>query len=274
MFGYVICNKKELSEAEQSRYQDVYCGLCKRLETRHGRLSRMSLNYDMTFLILFLSSLYEPQEYVKEFRCAFHPSHGKNAVYNKFTDYAADMTVALSYYKCLDDWEDERKLLSHGYANGLKSGYGEVKERYPRQCRSIEDGINELGRIEKSGNTLADAAVNCFGRLMSELFVVEEDFWGNSLRSFGFHLGKFIYLMDATLDYEKDRKKGNYNPLGLMGKKPEDMAEPLSIIIGSAADEFEKLPLVQDVNILKNILYGGVWQKYYAKVKGKEQSHD
>ena len=27
----------------------------------------------------------------------------------------------------------------------------------------------------------------------------------------GFYLGKFVYLMDALEDVEKDRKKGNYN---------------------------------------------------------------
>jgi hypothetical protein len=274
LFGYIICNRRKLEKEETERYQNIYCGLCKTLEKNFGQISRFSLNYDMTFLTLFLSSLYEPEEEVLEFRCPFHPLHKRKAVTNKYTDYAADMTVALSYFKCLDDWQDEHKHLQHQYAKQLEGSYAEVKKRCNRQCIAIENGLKKLGEIEKYPAALADEAANCFGRLMAELFVVEEDFWSNSLRKFGYHLGRFIYLMDATMDYEKDLKTGNYNPLRNMKKKPDDMEELLYMIIGGATEEFEKLPLVQDVHLLKNILYGGVWQKYYAAKGRKEQSHD
>jgi hypothetical protein len=275
MFGYVVCNKKELDREEVKRYQNIYCGLCKTLERKYGQLSRIGLNYDMTFLILLLSSLYEPNEEEDNFRCALHPFHKRKEVTNRYTDYAADITVALAYHKCLDDWQDEHKKLQRQYAQLLEDYYKKVKSYYPRQCVAIENGISELNKIEKLPYSLADEAINCFGRLMSELFVVEEDFWSNSLRSFGYSLGRFIYLMDATMDYSKDKKTGNYNPLNSMGKKPYEMEELLSMIIGEATAEFEKLPLVQDAHMLKNILYGGVWQKYYAKIRGgKERTHD
>lgn len=274
MFGYVVCNKKELSEEEVKRYQGVYCGLCKMLENKYGQLSRMSLNYDMTFLILLLSSLYEPEEKKDEFRCVFHPFKKKCEIYNKYTDYAADMTVVLAYHKCIDDWQDEHKKLQYRYAHLLEDDYKKVNESYPRQCRAVENGIRELNKIEKLSYSLADESINCFGRLMAELFVVEEDFWSKSLRNFGYNLGRFIYLMDATIDYDKDKKTGNYNPLNSMGKNPSEMEKTLTMIIGEATAEFEKLPLVQDEHILKNILYGGVWQKYYAKLRGgKEKNH-
>jgi hypothetical protein len=275
MFGYVVCNKKELDREEVKRYQNIYCGLCKTLERKYGQLSRIGLNYDMTFLILLLSSLYEPNEEEDNFRCALHPFHKRKEVTNRYTDYAADITVALAYHKCLDDWQDEHKKLQRQYAQLLEDDYKKVKSYYLRQCVAIENGISELNKIEKLPYSLADEAINCFGRLMSELFVVEEDFWSNSLRSFGYSLGRFIYLMDATMDYSKDKKTGNYNPLNSMGKKPYEMEELLSMIIGEATAEFEKLPLVQDAHMLKNILYGGVWQKYYAKIRGgKERTHD
>jgi hypothetical protein len=210
----------------------------------------------------------------QEFRCALHPLHKRTATVNKYTDYAADMTVALAYYKCLDDWQDEHKHLQHQYASKLKGSYQVVRQRWPRQCEAIEKGIAELGKIEKNPSSLADEAINCFGRLMAELFVIEEDFWSSSLRNFGYHLGRFIYLMDATMDYEKDQKTGNYNPLNSMGKTPDDMEASLSMLIGAATREFEKLPLVQDSHLLRNILYGGVWQQYYAGKSRKERSHD
>jgi hypothetical protein len=274
LFGYIICNRQKLDKEETERYQSVYCGLCKTLEKNFGQLERVSLNYDMTFLILFLASLYEPDEEKKDFRCPFHPLQKRTAVTNLYTDYAADMTVLLSYFKCLDDWQDEHKHLQYQYAKKIEGSYLEVKKRRQRQCSALEMGIEELGQMEKSHASLADEAANCFGRVMAELFAPGEDFWSNSLRSFGYHLGRFIYLMDATMDYEKDQKTGNYNPLNSMGKKPDDMEELLSMIIGEATQEFEKLPLVQDVHLLRNILYGGVWQQYYAKRGRKEQSHD
>lgn len=273
MFGYVICNKKGLSEEEIQRYQSIYCGLCQSLKKRYGQIERMSLNFDMTFLIIFLSSLYEPEEKTADFRCMIHPVHKKEDIWNKFTDYAADMTVALSYFKSLDNWEDDHSYVSKKYADILKKGYQKVQKQYPRQCRCIEENISQLAKIEKDTSSKPDDAVNCNGKMLSELFVYQEDFWSNCLRNFGYELGRFIYLMDAACDYKKDIKKGNYNPLVRMKRQPEEAEEILKMIIGNAAYHAEKLPLVQDGNLIRNILYGGVWQNYYVKVIGKEKDH-
>lgn len=134
--------------------------------------------------------------------------------------------------------------------------------------------MKNLNEIEKNEAILADEAINSFGRLMAELFVYKEDFWSESLRKFGYNMGRFIYLMDAVIDYQKDKKTKNYNPLFIMNKQPEEMEKDLSILIGNAAEEFEKLPMLQDAGIIKNIIYGGVWQKYYLKVAGKEKADD
>jgi hypothetical protein len=227
----------------------------------------------MTFLILFLSSLHEPIETEQEFRCCVHPAHKKKAVTDKFTDYAADMTVLLAYFKCQDDWQDEHNLAAHIYGGELKKYCREIRERWPRQYRVIEEEIRNLTLIEQTDTTMPDNAVNCMGRLTAELFVVEEDFWSDQLRQFGYDLGRFIYLMDAAMDYQKDVKKKNYNPLILMKKTPDEMEEILSTIIGGAARQFEELPLVQDLHLLRNILYGGVWQQYYAGKSRKEKEN-
>ncbi|MBC5658173.1 hypothetical protein H8S44_00025 [Anaerosacchariphilus sp. NSJ-68] len=272
MFGYIECNRSKLSREEQERYQSVYCGLCRNLKMRYGDLERMSLSYDMTFVILFLSSLYEPRETKGEFRCGLHPLRPRSGVENCFTEYAADMTVVLAYFKALDDWKDEKKAEKRWYGGRLKKAYREVEKVYPRQCRAVADSIQELDFIEKAPGANVDQAINCSGKMLSELFVWKEDFWSNSLRMFGTELGKFIYLMDAAMDYKKDLKTGNYNPVAEMKKKPEEMEPILGMPLGNAMEIFEKLPLVQDENLLRNILYGGVWQQYYAKMHGKEKA--
>lgn len=270
MYGYIVCRRADLTQEELERYQSVYCGLCRNLKNRYGQMERLSLNYDMTFVILFLSSLYEPGDQAEDFRCGIHPFQKKRTAENQFTDYAADMTIALAYFKCLDDWKDEKKLGRHLYGNILEKEYHKVAQNYPRQCHAIAQSIQELSQIEKASLRNPDGAVNCSGKMLSELFVYREDFWSDSLRAFGYELGRFIYLMDAAMDYKEDIKRQNYNPLVSLGKKPEETEEILKMCLGNAVRIFEKLPLVQDIHLLRNILYGGVWQQYYGKFRRKE----
>lgn len=39
--------------------------------------------------------------------------------------------------------------------------------------------------------------------------------------------------------------------------------------LGECALEFEKLPLVEDADILRNIIYSGVWTRYEAQKQKK-----
>ena len=271
MFGYVICNKEGLTPEEFARYRSFYCALCKTLGDKFGPMERISLSYEMTFLALFLTALHEPEEESSQFTCMLHPLHKKTYIKSPYIDYAADMTIAMAYYKCLDDWEDEHKITSKKYGDILEKSYKKIKQKYPRQCAAIAKGVENLKRIEKTTGSSPDEAVNCSGKMLSEIFVYREDFWSNCLREFGYELGRFIYLMDASMDYKKDLKRGNYNPLLKLGKQPEEMEEILTIAIGRAAHQFEQLPIVQDAHLIRNILYGGVWQRYYAMLKGKEK---
>lgn len=273
MFGYVICNRKGLSKEEQNRYQSVYCGLCKAIEKKFGQAERFTLSYDMTFVALFLCALYEPKETEKEFRCPCHPMHTRTFAENEYIDYAADMSIALTYHKCMDDWQDEKKKSAKLFLKMIEKEYQKVRKKYPRQCETIESSLKELSVIEKEHPEWIDEAINFSGKMLSEVFVYQDDFWADSLRTFGYELGRFIYLMDAAMDYEKDRKKKNYNPLFYMTKKPEEVEEYLTILIGNATKQYEKLPIVQDAHLIENVLYGGVWQQYYMRVKEKKDDN-
>lgn len=271
MFGYMIANPNDLNEAEKQRYNEIYCGLCYRLGKQHGQLARLGVTYDLTFLILLLASLYEPAEKQGTLHCPAHPVHKHPYTVNRFTDYAADLTIALTYYKCLDDWQDEHQWLKRGYAGLLKSAYAKVKTRLPRQCEMIQACMQDLNRIENAKGS-PDEATQAFGRLMGECFVESDDLWSGMLRQLGSQLGHFIYLMDALMDYDEDIKKGTYNPLVVLGAKPHQLPEALNIYMGMAADVFERLPLVQDLHLLRSIVYNGVWQKYQARLAKQERS--
>ena len=122
MFGYVVVNKPELKFREFDVYRAYYCGLCHSLSKRHGLSGQLTLSYDMTFLVILLSSLYEPEHSVTSKRCIVHPLKRQNIISSEFTDYVADMNVILSYFKCLDDWHDDRSVLKLAYSKLLKKG--------------------------------------------------------------------------------------------------------------------------------------------------------
>lgn len=271
MFGYVRPNLADMSPEAQSRYRAHYCGLCHAIGNRHGQAARMALTFDLTYLTIFLSSLYEPEETSGEGRCVPHPVKKHAWVCSRITDYAADMTIALTYHKLLDDWQDDRNIAAKAATSVLKNAYARVKADWPRQCERIEYMLKELVVVEKRRDPSPDAAARCFGELMAELFVMQDDYWSGALRAFGYALGRYIYLLDAACDADKDAKKGSYNPVLLMEKKPEEMRDTLELVLGDASAAFEKLPLIQDEEILRNILYSGVWLGYNEYLYKKDK---
>ena len=270
MFGLVRPYMNDLTEEEKARYKAVYCGLCRALNEKHGLAGRMGLNYDMTFLIILLDSLYEPQEQTKDAFCPPHPVKKHRETKSEFTDYAADMTVALTYYKALDDWMDEGSKTGKVYSGLLKRSYQQVKERWPRQCEAIEKSLDALHEVEKDEAAQPERAADLSGRMLADIFAVKEDFFQRQMAGLGYFLGKFIYMMDAAIDYEDDRKKGCYNPLNGMNVTPEEALEILRQPMGQAAEAFEALPLIQDANLMRNILYSGVWQTYNYEMSKKQ----
>ena len=197
MFGYLTADPALLTQQELDRYRACYCGLCRALRERHGQLSRLTLSYDMTFLVLLLlNSLYEPEERQATETCIAHPRTPRAWWRSEFSDYAADMTVALAYLKCRDDWEDDGSAAALAESAFLKSAWNRVKARWPRQCEAMEAGIRDLRAIERAGREQPDEAAACFGRLMGECFVVKEDRWRPALCSMGAALGRFIYILD------------------------------------------------------------------------------
>ena len=273
MFGYVNVNWKELPEDRKNRFGSVYCGVCRRIREQSGQLSRLGLRYDIAFLSTLLMSLYEPEEETGPNACALHPISKRPWVDNAFVRYGADMNVALAYYNCLDDWEDDRKRSAKAMAGVFGKNMPRIEKDYPRQCAAIARCIEELSRLEQENCPNPDETANCFGRLMEELLVFQEDFWAPTLREMGFHLGRFIYLLDAAMDYHKDAKKEKYNPWLAMGdgENPDRWEDYLVLTMGRCTSAFEKLPLVQDKKLLDNILYSGVWVNYRGSRKKEDR---
>lgn len=263
MFGYVVANKSELKFKEFDIYRGYYCGLCHSLKSRHGIAGQMTLTYDMTFLAILLSSLYEPDTTKKLQRCVVHPIKKHLSITNTYTDYVADMNVLLSYFKAMDDWHDDKSLLKLAFAKIIKSN-----SIYPDKASSIKELLERLSQYESHNETNIDLVSGVFGEIMSILFVPHEDVWAPHLKRMGFFLGKFIYILDAYDDLEKDIKRNNYNPFKDICKDDnfdDRIKSMLTLMMAECSKAFEMLPIIENAEILRNILYSGVWSRISQK---------
>ena len=244
----------------------------------------MTLTYDMTFLVVLLTSLYECETRQERHRCLIHPAKAHLMLLNEVTEYGASMNIALTWHHLMDNWQDEKQLIGLAGTKLLAGRYRRVEQAYPRQCQVIQEKLTELGRLEQAerveekGNVAIgskeqtagqdrteareepdlDRISGCFGELMAELFVMRQDEWEKTLRQVGFYLGKFIYLMDAYEDLEADQKSGSFNPLKGRSARPEfeeECRQMLTLLMAKCTESFERLPLIKDVGILRNILY-------------------
>ena len=276
MFGYVMANVGELAKERRKRYSAVYCGICRSIREQCSEACRLGLSYDMAFLSLLLMSLYEPEETGGNHACMLHPL--RSWTDNKYIRYGADMNVALAYYNALDDYEDEGKVTSKFLCNVFGKELDRIRAAYPRQCDAIVNGLKQLRRLEKENCSNPDLPAGAFGALMAELLVYEEDLWAPALRKMGDALGRYIYLADAAVDYRRDEKKKQYNPFLAMGMGEDWGAweQYLVLAIHRCTDAYERLPLVQDKDILDNILYSGVWVEYRRRQRESTQGgkHD
>lgn len=281
MFGYVTIDKPELKVKEFYRYKSYYCGLCRTLKEEYGFRGRMTLSYDMAFLVLFLTSLYETPTKELQSHCPLHPVKKIPMLQNEISEYGAKMNILLVYFKCEDDWKDDKSLKGIAGMHLFRKKAKELCKAYKRQAQVIQKQLKVLAVYEEKQEETLDLAAGAFGKLMAELFVYKEDMWEQELRNFGFYLGKFIYIMDAYDDLEEDLKTGSYNPLKAVKKNSKDdndyentVQQILVMMMAEATAAFEKLPLLWDSEILRNILYSGVWAKYNKKQKEKQEKQE
>lgn len=275
MFGYIVPNHSALTEEQNVRFRALYCGLCRKLRQRYGLRGSATLSYDLTFLALLLNGLYEPEELKGLERCPTHPVKKHPFTVSDPFEYVADINVALAYHKLLDNWRDDRNFVSLSEAKLLQRSYHAVAERNPEKCRAIECWLDEIHAIEADPHAGIDAPVNSTGKLMGELFVYTDDCWAESLRTIGDGLGRFVYFMDAYDDYLEDVRRKRFNPLISLREGVPDFEsvcqEAMTMMVADATAELERLPILKDIEIIRNVLYSGIWTRY-AQIQKKRNA--
>lgn len=216
MFGYVLPAKARLSEEEAARFRAVYCGLCHTLGRRYGFAARFTLNYDFTLLAILLSEAQGGES--RCCRCAAHPCRGCAALESTpALEQAADKSLILTW------WQLRDHIADNGFFRGVKYRLAALLLR--RSCRRarradpdfdavVQQRLRELAELEHAHCASLDRAAEPFAALMAAIADgIEDERRRRILRQLFYHLGRWIYLVDAADDFADDVRTGAYNPL-------------------------------------------------------------
>lgn len=274
MFGYVRINKMDLTFREYETYKAYYCGLCKYLKRNHTEISRLTLNYDITFLIVLLTSVYKPDTKIFNENCIVNPIKEKKHISNEITEYAASMNILLSYYKLKDNVMDDGGIKNRLAEMAYRKSFNSALKKYPGKAKLIKDKLELLNSYESEDNRNIDIVSNTFGMLMEDIFSYREDEYSESLRKVGFNIGKYIYILDAYVDLDKDIKDGSYNPFKSYENNRNELKERVDRIISMTLSRLEEAILSLDLElnktIIDNILYSGIFLRYKGILNGIE----
>lgn len=278
MFGYILPEKPEMKIKDYELFRAYYCGVCKSIGRRLGQIPRLTLNYDSTFMAVFLSAFRTEKPEIKRERCIAHPLKKRSIIRNNpIVDYAADMNILLAYLSLRDHWKDEGSLLSLGGMAALKSNFEKLKKKHKEKCGIIESRLAELTGLEKEGCCSMDRAAEPFAKILEELMdcslLNADENKRNALRWVGYNMGKWIYLLDAYDDIDKDIKNKAYNPLlcqygyegGDAGKFKAGIGEQVEFNLVYSLSEMAKacelLEIRNNRGIIENIIYMGMLRK-------------
>ena len=263
MFGYVNVYKDLLRIRDYNIFRAYYCGLCRQLGKSFNTLTRLGLSYDMTFLAILISSLEEKMPAMKAKRCLVHPFAKRAVAENDYgIEYAADMSVILTYLKLKDDWNDEKSFKSL-FRVFYFFPYKKSASKHAVKFRTIDTCMKELGRLESENCPSPDMAADCFGRLLECVFDISG---GNRpLAWLGYNIGRYIYLADALSDMADDIKTKSYNPFfAAYGEKclsdsvKSSVKDSLLLTLTEISNAYNLLKIRKNKEILDNIIYIGL----------------
>ncbi len=290
MFGYIRVYENELKVREYRLYKSVYCGLCKTMKKQLGYASSLNLSYDFVFLALLRSYVLGEGFKIKPGRCFLHPFRKRPiAEGNSSLDYSAGASAILIYNKLLDDLQDNG-FLRRGIVRLSLPFYRSYIKRAKRKqpgfgfevlSEKVKKYLDKLTRLEKEDSKSAEQNAEIFGELLGEIFShgLDSSETAEQCRLLGFHLGRWIYLIDLMDDFDKDKRQGAYNPLISAGYT----SIPTDLLTASLYRENELaenclagLPVTyEDIGaILKNILELGLSNTCAKIQKTQKQTTD
>ena len=283
MLGYVRIYKPDLKVREYEIYCGYYCGICKYIGKKYGQLPRMSLSYDAAFLAVLLDSVLEEPDKPTREHCIVHHINKRTVVRNKSIEFAGDLMLILAWYKLLDDARDEGKTSAKAAAMLLRPKYRRLEKKYPDLCKGIGSHLAALSELEDKKCASIDEAAEAFAKIMEVIFREGAAVLHETFAEIGYHMGKWIYLIDAMDDIEENIEGNTYNPLlyrfdyrgCVTGSEElaEETAEEfrarirervefnLFHYLAVLSEKFESLDIKKNKGIIENVIYFGMNNK-------------
>jgi hypothetical protein len=270
MFGYVKTDMPNMFVKDTVLYKAMYCGLCKGIGKACGQRGRMVLNYDLTFLSVFLHNITGIDVKVEKQHCVIHPITKRPiAIPDELTERIGCLNVILAYYKLCDDVIDSKK--GRIKRSLIKRAYKKAKVKEPELDKIVKDRYDELLKYERINGDSIDFASDPFGKMMQEVVAVliGEKFTDN-ISDLSYDLGKWIYLIDALDDFDKDIKKKNYNVLvnaypnikckkELVQEKGQDLATIFGSLLSDIDVKVKNVDYKFNHDLIDNILLRGLF---------------
>lgn len=262
MFGYVAPHKCELKVRELSMYEAWYCGLCRTIAARFGQAPRLTLDYDCTFLALLLAGITGERSPCESGGCFYKPLRKKRMIKSATPalEYAADVNILLAHAKLEDDWHDEKNVLSLAAAGALRSSASKAARYAPGAAKAIKEGVSQLSEYEKRQERELDRVADAFASLLRSIlqgYPPLDDKTRQVTGWLGYHLGRWIYLMDAWDDRKKDQKSGSYNPFLLTNADEQRVSFLLYASLAEIEKAYDLLEVKSNKGLLDNIVYQG-----------------
>lgn len=293
MFGYVTPCKLELKVKDYEKFKSYYCGLCKNIKKYYGNIPRLILNYDMTFLAVLLDSLSISKTSYKKGTCFIHPLKKKVWIDdNPALEYAAFCNLVLVYYKLKDNKEDEKSLIYSMLSDFIGLYMNKNRSDFNYIANEIKKSIEKLNLIEKDKDNLnIDEISHPFSNITGFIFSSYVDFIQIStkervretLYTFGYNLGKWIYIIDAYDDLENDLNENKFNPIlktynlgsnqikDYKGKCKQNINFLLDSCASSCLINLDKLPITKNEDLLQNIIQLGLVEKMNNVLDGRDK---
>ncbi|MBN2851857.1 MAG: hypothetical protein JXQ23_03890 [Clostridia bacterium] len=283
MIGYIKTFKPELKVKDLQVYESYYCGICKSLKTRYGLFKNMTLNYDCVFISLLIDALKDTSLTAESFRCAYNPMKKKTRILNQSTYFTSDVNLYLFYKKLKDDFHDERKLVSLIGSLFIKGAGKKAGKRLGKLKDEIDQNLDMLYSLENSHCFDSDTISSCYGKVVQAIC---SDQFENDKKLFkissylGYNVGKWVYLIDAFDDLEKDIKNKSYNPYVLeyhfenetVADFKSRIREKVKTQLYKILDEAVKAYELSDENkyspIIFNILLEGIYNTTNTVIEG------
>ncbi len=280
MFGYVRADTPYLFIKDESLYRAMYCGVCKGIAQVCGSTARMGLSYDVTFLSILLHNILGEDVKIEKQHCLTHCIRSRQmAEVDELTRRLGALNTVLVYYKYTDDIADGDR--GKGKRLWFKKGFFRAKKAYPEIERIVRENLANQERVEKAMVDSPDRAADSTANMLAEFsdYALGEKASAYT-RNLFYALGKWIYLIDALDDYDKDLKKGAYNPFVLAhradcraamlaGKGGEEIAFVFENLFFDIRENLAHIPFHFNQDLSDNILLRGLPKMTKQIMEGK-----